>query len=191
VTPAEVETAIARVKDGELEAYDVVVRAFQSRLRALLAYASPAGVDADELAHRVFVEAYLNIDRYVAGTSFFAWLSGIGRVLLLGELRRMRNDARKHENYLHKVMIVAMDDEIGSHEQLQESHVQHLRDCVAKLPDELRELVRLRYESQTPVNMIAEALGKTANAVKVRLFSIRKRLRSCVESKLAIGEGAP
>src|SRR5687767_10008456 len=130
-----IEAAIQRVKDGDADAYGVVVGAYQSRLRPLIASFSPPGVDADQLAHRAFVEAFRKIDTYRAGTSFFAWLAGIGRVLVLLELRRLRTEARRQQGYLRYFVADVVETQLEAAAELDETRVGLLRDCVAGLPE--------------------------------------------------------
>lgn len=187
MTDPSVEQAIQRVKDGHLAAYEVVVNAYQARLRAVLAGVCPPGVDPDEIAHHAFVEAFRKIDGYAAGTNFFAWLAAIGRTQVLMELRRQRNEARKHESYARQLVTEAVESELAG-EALDESRVDHLRDCLGHLPERLRALLEMRYAQGAPLGTIADRIGKTVAAVKFQLFDIRRKLRDCVDRKV-VAEG--
>ena len=79
VNEPEVQSAIERVRDGNVDDYRTVVAAYHQRLRAALAGLCPPGVEADEIAHLAFLEAYRNLARFEAGTNFFAWLCAIAR----------------------------------------------------------------------------------------------------------------
>jgi DNA-directed RNA polymerase specialized sigma24 family protein len=48
-----------------------------------------------------------------------------------------------------------------------------------------RELIAWRYGEGLRVTAIAQRLGRTASAVSVQLFALRKMLRDCVADKLA------
>jgi RNA polymerase sigma-70 factor (ECF subfamily) len=179
----DIEDAVRRVKEGSLPAYETIVRAYQARLRALLAHAAPPGIDADELAHHAFVEGFRRIDAYTPGTNLFAWLAAIGRNLLLMELRRNRNELRKHDRYARQVVEV-MEAELRDREELDETRVETLRDCLRRLPAPGRALLDMRYAEGVPVQTMAERLGKSAAAIKFQLFDIRRRLKQCVDRKL-------
>jgi RNA polymerase sigma-70 factor (ECF subfamily) len=182
---SDVEEAIRRVREGRAEAYETVVRAFQARLRASVAYLSPPGVDADEIAHRAFVEAFRRIDDYRSGTQFYAWLSAIARALVLGELRRMRREAARRERYLERVVAEAAEADLEGGDDLGERRVRALRECLGSLPAELRELLEMRYSGDASIADIARRTGRSGTAVKVRLFDLRRRLRDCVDRRLA------
>lgn len=188
-----IEAAIRRVKDGDTDAYDVVVGAYQSRLRPLIASFCPPWLDADEIAQRAFVEAFRKIDSYDGqrpGTSFFAWLSGIARVQLLLELRRVRVEARKHQGYVRQFVADAVEKEVEGGEELNEERVTLLKDCMASLPTAHRSVIEMRYANDASLATIAETVGKTVAAVKFQLFDIRRRLRDCVGRKLDLQRSA-
>jgi RNA polymerase sigma-70 factor (ECF subfamily) len=186
MTEPDVEAAIERVKGGRVSAYEVVVNAYQGRLRALLASVCPPGVDTDELAHTAFVEAFKKIDSYTAGTSFFAWLAAIGRNLALVELRRLRNQSRKHDGYLRELVSGTIEAEVEAATELDESRVRLLRGCMDALPPGTRSIVDMRYTEEAALDTIAGRVGKTVAAVKFQLFDIRRKLRDCVNRKHAL-----
>lgn len=181
-----VEEAIRRVREGSVDAYETVVAACQGRLRAMIAAVSPPGIDPDEIAHLAFVEAFKKIDQYAPNTRFFAWLSAIARLLLLSEIRKLRREARTRENYLEQVVGQCLQDELEAGSDLDEMRVRALRGCVSGLPDHLREVVQLRYDRDASIESLSKKLGKTSGAVKVQLFDIRRKLRECVNRKLAV-----
>lgn len=185
----ELEAALARVREGDREAYASVVLALEGRLRAALAAWCPPGVEPDEIAHRAFVEAYRGIRRYEPGTRFEAWLHGIARTLLLEELRRNRRESERTRRYLDRVVADAVETELEGVSEIGDARMRALRDCMAGLTAESREIVEMRYASETPLQSIARRIGKSLPAVKFQLFDIRRRLRQCVNGKLST-EGA-
>src|SRR5436190_1942358 len=105
----DVEQAILSVKAGNIEEYRTVVVVFHHRLRAAIAGLCPPGVEAEEIAHCAFIEAYRRIDQYQPGTNFFAWLSSIARNQLRAEFEKIRRRARNKENYLGHVVVQQLD----------------------------------------------------------------------------------
>jgi RNA polymerase sigma-70 factor (ECF subfamily) len=185
----DIEDALRQVREGSVDAYETVILAYQSRLRFIIADISPPGIEPDEIAHLAFVEAFRRIDHYTPHTQFFAWLSAIARHLVLGAIRKMRREARGIENYLEQAVGQALETELEAVTELEELRVNALRGCVAGLSDRLREVLRLRYDRGTPIERIARNVGKSTGAVKVLLFEIRRKLRGCVNRKLAAERG--
>lgn len=184
-----IEEAIRQVREGSVDAYETVVRSCQGRLRAMVANSCPPGIDPDEIAHLAFVEAFRKIDQYTPHTRFFAWLGTIARLIVLGELRKMRREARSRENYLEQVVGQVMEAELEAGSELDEARARALRGCVAGLPEHLRAAVHLRYGRDASIESVAQQLGKSPGAVKVQLFDTRRKLRDCVNRKLALQRG--
>ncbi len=174
-----IEAALRRVQAGHREDYAVVVNAWQRRLRAAVAGHCPPGIDPDEIAHMAFVEAYKRIDRYAPGTRFYAWLAAIARNILLNECRRTRREARR----LERVAADALVPDAAAEEVFDEARVRALRECVARLPEGTRSVLRMRYARDASIERIARRVGKSTAAVKFQLFAIRRKLRACVEGK--------
>jgi RNA polymerase sigma-70 factor (ECF subfamily) len=189
VNDASVEEAIRRVQEGSADAFEGVVRAYQGRLRAVIANSCPRGIDPDEVAHLAFVEAFRKIDQYTAGTRFFAWLSTIARILLLVEIRKSRREARGRETYLEQAVSRALEAELEAGSELDELRVRALRGCLGLLPESLRAVIDLRYRRDDSIGTISRQVGKSEAAVKFQLFDIRRRLRECVNKKLSLQQG--
>lgn len=179
-----VEAAIARVKGGEIDAYEVVVSCFQRRLRALISASCPPGVDPNEVAHRALVFAYQRLDDYRTDTDFFAWLCAISRNLLRAEMERLHRVAKNQEKYYQHVVVQGLNIHAACDLNLDETRVMVLRDCKAQLPDHSQILLDWYYAERSSVSSIAARLGRTVAAIKFQLFATRRQLRRCMSKKL-------
>jgi len=155
----------------------------------MVANMCPPGIDPDEIAHVAFVEAFRKIDQYVPHTRFFAWLATIARLLLLVEIRKLRREARSRTNYLGQLVGQVLEAELEAGSDLDDLRIRALRGCVAGLPGHLREVVQLRYDGSASIENISRKVRKSSGAVKVQLFDIRRKLRDCVNRKLALERG--
>lgn len=59
-----------------------------------------------------------------------------------------------------------------------------LRACIAKLNDTSRELLRLRYNGDFPLEEIARRVGRSDGAIKKHFFQIRRKLHDCITANL-------
>jgi len=181
-----VEAALEQVKHGVVDEYAVVVEAYQRRLRAWLAGVCPPGIEPDEIAHRAFIEAYKQIDRYQPGSSFFNWLSAFARHLLRAELKRLQRQQKNTASYLQQVVLTGCVDAAAEPVEAQEERLAALRSCAELLSEDSRALLRERYTLNTPLGAVARQLGRTVAAIKFQLFTIRRKLRDCVRKKLEL-----
>jgi RNA polymerase sigma-70 factor, ECF subfamily len=185
MTLVDTEQAIARVRTGSVEDFRTVVVAFHPRLRAIIAELCPPGVEADEIAHCAFIEAYRRIDDYEANTNFFAWLTALARNLVRAECEKIRRRGRNERNYLDHLLAQHLDRAAQEDPAMQSSRAQFLAECVAQLKSDARALLAMRYREGWRVDVIARQLARSASAISVQLFAVRKLLRDCVRRKLA------
>ena len=184
-----VDDAVRRVRAGEVGAFEVVVRRFETPLRAwLVAHATP-GVDIDEVAQRSFVAAFGRLDEYRLGTNFAAWLFAIGRFQLRTEMTRLRRVADYHARYAPDLLQRELDRRSSGPPEIHEERLIYLEECLGKLGEHLRRFIRWRYEDGIPLDEMAARSGRSVPAVKKQLWKLRRVLHECIEDRMA-EEGA-
>ena len=119
---------------------------------------------------------------FAPGTEFGAWARAVARLRCLEVLARGRRSAGRP---LESVGEPVTDAEWSSHGAFSARRKEALARCVKALPDPHRRIVELHYLERKPCERVAEALGKRVEAVYMTLSRIRKRLRGCVDHRLA------
>lgn len=181
----DVDQAIGKVRDGNLDSYGDIVREFQARLRGYLAVQCPDAAQVDDLAQRTFVWAYEHLQDYEPGTRFFAWLTAIARNLLLAEFEVQKRAAAKQKRYLEYMEVAETAGEVSREDGTAAAgYSRALQECLDSLPPQSKSLVVDRYRDRKPVRMLSKESGRNETAIKVALFRVRQALRLCVEGKL-------
>ena len=117
---------------------------------------------AEDLTSEVFLRMIRALETYQPRlVSFRAWLYQIAHNLVVDYYRMM-----SHRNHLQldEGLLAAKDDPV--------SEVDHgltiasLHAALAKLPEEQRDVVILRFISGLPIAQVAETLGKSEDAIK-------------------------
>jgi RNA polymerase sigma-70 factor (ECF subfamily) len=139
----------------------------------------------DEVAQFAFIQAYRQLDHYLPGTNFFAWLCAIARHHLLTEGEALRRGARNRENYLQHLITQQLHRATAGEPELNDTRMRFLDDCLQVLKPEAQALIEQRYREHQSVEALARTLGRTASAVSVNLFAIRGKLREYIEAKSA------
>ena len=106
-----------------------------------------------------------------------SWCEGwVGRMDWRMALNALRTDLRR------KKRETAFFEQNDSADDFRDEAVLAALDrCVAELPGEQRQLIRLRFELDQSAGEIAASLGRSRVAVAVSLHRICKRLRSGLE----------
>lgn len=125
-------------------------------------------------AKDVFQKVFMNVveKRHTfKGGNFIGWLMVIARNQSMMEKRGAKpNDSIDDIEIAH--------DEIGNSDFLQSEGI---RKAINKLPDEFREIIKLRYFDDFSYNEIAEIQEISVTLVKVRLFRAKKLLINILE----------
>ena len=175
------QTTVEQVLAGDVEAYERLVRAYQLKIWRVVAYAMRDRTATEDLVQQVFVQAYLNLDRYDPARDFGVWIRTIARNLVRNELRRSSRETRWLRRY-HEFVTLLWENSAAA-EQADQSMREDLEDCRKKLSENASEALSMRYEQGMGFEQIAGILGRTVAATRQMLARIRIALRRCVEER--------
>lgn len=172
---------IVRVQDGDLSAFEDLLSIHGSRLRAFVAMKLPVPHLIDEIAHETFVFAHRHILDFEPGTNFGKWLRAIAFNLVRKETLRHQRLSNNREKFLDHYLM----EQSGKGHWVPESPViAHLEECLEKLPDQQRQLLKHKYKFSESSREMAEAFNQSEAWVRTTLCRVRTALRKCIEAKL-------
>ena len=165
---------MARIRDGDMEAFRLLVEAHQSRVVGTIAKMLGSEAEAEDLAQQVFIRIWKSAPRYKPTAKFTTWLFRITRNLVFNELRRKRHFANRVEEIPEPVERSEKEpDQVLLDSELQIA----IQDAINKLPETQRLAIVLRRYEEMPYEEIAKVMGTTVPAVKSILFRARAELR--------------
>ncbi len=145
--------------------------------------------DAEDLAQDVFVTFLETVERFEGRSEVGTWLFGI-----LHHKAQERRRAHARED-LTDAVDEAFDARFKSNGSWREPPIpadrlvaagqtaEALRECLAGLPDQHREVFQLRQLEELSAVRVSEMIGCTINHVGVLFHRARVRLRACLEAK--------
>lgn len=176
---------VRRAQTGDSTAFETLVRQYQRRVRAWIAVHCPPGGDADEVAQQTFVAVFTRLAEFQEGTNFEAWLFAIARYKLLTEITRLRRQTDYHARYVFDWLARELARRAEEPEDGTANRLAHLGGCLDQLKSLDREMLTFRYRDQLPLEELAVRTGRSVGAVKKWLWTLRQRLRDCIDLKLA------
>jgi RNA polymerase sigma-70 factor (ECF subfamily) len=66
--------------------------------------------------------------------------------------------------------------------EVNEKKIGKLKSCLQKLPEESKSLMMARYFNSETVTSLAERLLSSENAISSKIFRLKKKLKTCIES---------
>jgi len=117
---------------------------------------------------------------FEAGTNFTAWACRTAYFHVLNQRRKLSREQLVFDEEVLDYLAERQEERADG----ADVRLAALRQCVAGLPENQRELVEERYQPGASVQEIARAKGKTEGAISQSLLRIRTALQSCVEKRL-------
>jgi RNA polymerase sigma-70 factor (ECF subfamily) len=172
---------MARIRDGDMEAFRCLVEAHQARVIGTISKMLGSDAEAEDLAQQVFIRIWKSAPRYRPTAKFTTWLFRITRNLVFNELRRKRHfvdqadempePAERRDQEPDKVL---MEGELQS----------AIQNAIDQLPESQRLAIILRRYEGMAYEEIAAVIGTSVPAVKSILFRARAELRERLEKYL-------
>lgn len=177
---------IARARQGDLRAFEEIVRRYERRVYGVALRIVRAHDVADDVAQEAFVRAWRSLDRFELGRPFGPWVCRIAANLAVNHVR----SPRAREEGLPEGHAETRSADPGPLGAVLDAEAQRvLDDAVAGLPAEQRAVFVLRAVEEMSYAEIADALGISPGTVMSRLFRARERLARALGPYL--GTAAP
>lgn len=176
---ADMVSLVERAQSGDREAFDRLVRASYPDAFALAVRLTGDREDARDVVQEAYLRAYKGIGRFRGDAAFSTWLYRIVAncaATHLGRRNRQRHDCLGDHDDVVDTRPEHDPELRGEGAGLRES----LDAAISALSPRLRSVVVLRDMYDLPHEAIAEELGISVTAAKVRLHRARRRLREAV-----------
>jgi RNA polymerase sigma-70 factor (ECF subfamily) len=177
---------LERARDGDVEAFGVLVERNQDYLYNAVYHMVGGGADAEDVAQEVFMRAYDNIARFEGRSAFRTWLYGI----MLNTVRtHWRRRSRRQTVSLESARNEAdnprpdpaWDGDGPPQAAARDERVEAVRAAIAALDEDSREILVLRDIQGLSYQELGQALGLPAGTVKSRLHRARLALKERLE----------
>ena len=159
------EVLVERVAAGDAVALDHLFRRHHARVHALCARLSADESAADDLVQETFIRVLRHAHGFKGRASFTTWLYRIARNVCYDALKK----ARRQE------LAILPETEASA-----DPRVDLLERALARLPSQSREALVLARWHDLPYAQIAEVLGCSEGAARVRVHRALTQLRAIV-----------
>ncbi len=180
------EVLIARVASGDRLAMQVLFARHHVRIYRFVLRMVRNEATAEDLISEVFLDVWRQADKFEGRSTVSTWMLSIARFKALSVLRR-RGEEELDDEAADAIEDQADDPEIAL---AKKDKGAALRQCLAKLSAEHREIVDLVYYHEKSVEEVAGIVGIPEATVKTRMFYARKKLSELLKER-GIDRGWP
>lgn len=181
---------VDRAKDGDLGAYDELIRLFQERVYATLYNMTSNHEDAHDLTQEAFIKAYRSLKSFKGQSSFYTWIYRIA-------VNRTINFLKKRNRRVN-LSLNDMDANVENNPELvslisdktprRDANLTELQEKLNEAMQRLSESHRLVVTLHDIQGLSHEEIGKIVNCntgtVRSRLFYARQQLQAYLSDYL-------
>jgi len=180
---AEERDLVRKAQQGDVEAYDVLVRRYQGKVYALVYNMTGNKEDAEDRVQDVFIKAFQSVRNFKGQSSFYTWLYRIAVNRTINFLKTRKN---KYAISLNDMDSGAERDPAYVELQARESPVrdvslqelqEKLNEALQTLSEKHRVVVVMHDIQGIPHEEIAQMMGCSPGTVRSRLFYARQQLQ--------------
>ena len=153
----------------------------ERRLKSYVLSLVPNLADAEQIAQDTSLRLWEQFDRYnPALGDFSAW----ARTIAHYQVMTYRKKLGRERIVFSSELVDLLAERAAAREPELAERQEALVDCLQKLPEHSRELIRLYYVVGVKVRAAAEKLGRTVAATEKAIVRIRRLLYDCINSAL-------
>jgi RNA polymerase sigma factor (sigma-70 family) len=182
--PTEEMELVDRARNGDLRAYDELIKRYQERIYATVYHMTSNHEDANDLAQESFVKAFQALKSFKGGSSFYTWLYRIAVNKTINFLKQRKNRQHMSLNDLdfnaeHDPDLVALISDKTPRREAGLSELQEkLNGALLKLSEHHRMAVVLHDVQGLSHEEIAKIMHCNIGTVRSRLFYARQQLQA-------------
>lgn len=171
----EDQVIIARVLQGDNEAYAKIVTRYHGKVNSVLRKMLGHTPNAQDIVQEIFIKSYYHLSEYRMNHEFSAWLYRIAINHCLDELRK-----RKTTPQLTHTEIEPVDSRTPETALLKKEQRIFLRERMMSVEEKYRIILEMRYLQSLSCDEISEKLEIPSSTVRTRIARGKKKLREAI-----------
>ena len=186
----EEKVLVERARQGDMGAYDALIRRYQERIYATVYHMTSNHEDANDLTQESFIKAFQALKSFKGGSSFYTWIYRIAVNKTINFLKQRKNHVSMSLNDLdfnaeHDPDLVALVSDNTPRRDIGLSELsEKLNAAMQKLSEHHRLVVTLHDVQGLSHEDIAKIMDCNVGTVRSRLFYARQQLQAYLSDYL-------
>jgi RNA polymerase sigma-70 factor (ECF subfamily) len=176
---AKINAAMDRYADGDDRAFDVLYDALAPKLRQYLLRQTRDATRADDLLQQTLLQLHANRGRFIRGADVVPWAYAIARRVLIDSIRKGKRESipsTPQMDHEQQAVDTPPDELLDSHRLAKRIETE-----LSRLPESQRLAFELTQKEGLSLRDVAQMLGTSANAVKLRARRAYVAIRTAID----------
>ncbi len=178
------EDIVARILNGEVHLFEVIVRRHSQRLFRTAISVLRNDSDAEDVVQDTLVSAYQHLAQFAGRARFSTWLSRIALYKALARTAARSREVRLETDNDDAPVWLMHHGPTPEQIVCEAETAALLSSTIESLPDNYRRVIELRHVEEKDTETTARELNITATNAKVRLHRAHAMLRNAWERNL-------
>lgn len=188
------QALVTKAKHGDKQAFELLVRKYQSRVAALIARTVPDSARVQDLTQEAFLKAYRALPKFRGEAAFYTWLYRIAvntaKNYQISNQRGLAMSDMEWEE-VDRLPNSPRETETPELRALQREMLTHLQNAIDSLPQTMREAIRLRELEGMSYEEIAKWMNCPIGTVRSRIFRGRQEIANQMRDYMYPGQPEP
>jgi RNA polymerase sigma-70 factor (ECF subfamily) len=171
-----------RAAAGQTDAWDELIDLYGERLYNLALHFAGSREEAEDLTQEIFLRLYQNLRQYRGDCPLVSWALRLSRNLCIDHYRHARQERRSLRVPEEVLAHLPAGDDVQAQAQWREE-VEAVHEALAKMPEEMAEVVLLRDLQGWSLEEVASYLDIPVGTVKSRLHRARLEVAGRVQAR--------
>ena len=187
---AEDRKLVKKAQEGDLAAYDELIRLYQGRIYATIYHMTSNHEEANDLVQETFIKAYRALNSFKGDASFYTWVYRIGVNKTINFLKQRKNRVQMSLNDLdfnvenNPDLVALISDKTPRREIALAELQEKLNAAMQKLSEPHRLVATLHDVQGLSHEEIAKIMDCNVGTVRSRLFYARQQLQAYLSDYL-------
>ncbi len=177
-------------RNGDMHAYDQLIRRYQERVYATIYHMTSNHEDANDLAQETFIKAYSALKSFKGDSSFYTWVYRIAVNKTINFLKQRKNKVSLSLNDMDfniendPELVAFVSDKTPRRDAALAELQEKLNGAMQKLSEDHRMVVTLHDVQGLSHEEIANIMECNVGTVRSRLFYARQQMQAYLSDYL-------
>jgi RNA polymerase sigma factor (sigma-70 family) len=168
-------------KNGDIKAYNEIVRRYQQQVYWVIRKMVNSHDDADDITQEVFIKVHSALKKFREESNLFTWLYRIATNYSINHIRRIK----VKNTVSFEIVTEPIESSDKKTDELIDEEIRRkiLEEAIETLPAQQRAVFNMRYYDQLSYDEISKILKKSVGGIKANYFHAVRKLGDYLKVK--------